>query len=62
MSFTKISSFQVPEGCPPIQAGHRISWHFAVFEDLMTERSRMLTTSFFSGVGSGTVGSDPDNM
>jgi hypothetical protein len=52
MPFVKISS-EVPQECPPIQAGHTISWHFAVFEDLMTEKSTMLSTSFFTGIESG---------
>jgi hypothetical protein len=54
MPFVKIWS-EVPQVCPPIQAGDTIYWHFAVFEDLMTEKSTMLGTSFFTGIESGIV-------
>jgi len=52
MSFEKISS-EVPQACRPIQTGDIIYWHFALFEDLMTEKSKMLGTTFLTGIESG---------
>jgi hypothetical protein len=61
MSFVKISSDQAPQGCPLIEAGHHICWHFAAFEDLTTKRSRMLGTSLYTRIGSEVAG-DPENV
>jgi hypothetical protein len=60
MSFKKISSSQVPTGSAPIQAGHRIYWHYAMFEGLMTVESKMLSSSFLTGIESGYVGLGPN--
>jgi hypothetical protein len=59
ISFIKIWSDQVPGGSSPIQLGDYISWHFATFEDLITEKSRMTSTSFLTEMESGMVGYGP---
>jgi hypothetical protein len=56
MSLTKISSNPVPHNYPHIRAGDLICWHFAIFEDLMTEKSRMISTSFLTGMERGMAG------
>jgi hypothetical protein len=60
MSAVKISSdwSRVPEGSSHLRVGQHIRWHYAVFEDLLTENSRMISTSFLSGIEAGVVGSD----
>jgi hypothetical protein len=39
-----------------VQAGQLISWHHATFQDLMTEKSRMMSNSLSSGIVSGVAG------
>jgi hypothetical protein len=56
MSFTKIWSHQGSGSYSALQIGQVIHWHHATFEDLTTEKSRMIGTSFLTGMESGILG------
>jgi hypothetical protein len=56
MSWIKISSTKAPGDRNPIESGHFICFHFAIFQDILTERSQMLSNTFLTGAESGNVG------
>ena len=60
MSYKMISSDLVPMSRVNVKPGQHISWHMAVFKDLMTEKSSITYNTFLTGKESGITGYDDD--